>query len=103
MRALSTLNSVLWDKHISKTNKHRINNAIVKSIVSYSSQVWQLKDETIITREPTEIDFWRSSAGTSRIKRVTNNREREKMEVHRTITGNKPKTTEIAQSHTKNG
>ncbi|XP_044766857.1 uncharacterized protein LOC123322865 [Coccinella septempunctata] len=38
-KAISMLNSVLWDNKISKTNKHRIYNAIVKSIVSYGSEV----------------------------------------------------------------
>lgn len=85
-KAISMLNSVLWDNKISKTNKHRIYNAIVKSIVSYGSEVWPLKEKNIRTLEATEMDFWRRAAGRSRVERITNDRIREIMGVHRTIT-----------------
>nr|XP_018898501.1 PREDICTED: uncharacterized protein LOC109031450 [Bemisia tabaci] len=40
-KAIAMLNEVLWDQRISKVNKRRIYSAIVKSIVTYGSEVWQ--------------------------------------------------------------
>ena len=39
-QAIRQLNSILWDKAVSKQNKHKIYNSIVKSIISYGSEVW---------------------------------------------------------------
>lgn len=41
-RAFKTLNSILRDKSISKENKKRIYNSIVKSIITYCSKMWSL-------------------------------------------------------------
>lgn len=73
-RAITRLNSILWDQHISKSNKHRIYNTIIKSIITYGSEVWQLKASTERTLEATEMDFWRRASGISRLERFTNNR-----------------------------
>ena len=35
-KAITLLNSILWDRNISITNKHAIYNTIVKSIATYS-------------------------------------------------------------------
>lgn len=84
-KAITLLNSILWDQSISNNNKHRIYNAIVKSIITYSSEVWQIKERYKRKLEATEMDFWRRSAGKSRLERVTNNRIREIMNVKHTI------------------
>ena len=42
-QAICMLNSILWDQNISKENKKRIFNYITKSIVTYGSEVWQIK------------------------------------------------------------
>ncbi|XP_044766437.1 uncharacterized protein LOC123322558 [Coccinella septempunctata] len=80
-RAISMLNSVLLDKNISKENKTRIYNTIVKSVITYSSEVWSIKANTEKMLMATEMDFWRRSAGKSRMERVRNDRIREIMGV----------------------
>ena len=84
-KAISLLNSVLWDKNISKSNKHLIYNSIVKSIITYGSEVWQLKERSKRLLEATEMDFWRRSAGRSKRDRVRNEEIREIMNVTHTI------------------
>ncbi|XP_030746803.1 uncharacterized protein LOC115875475 [Sitophilus oryzae] len=46
-QAIRQLNSILWNKAISKENKHKIYNGIVKSIISYCSEVWSLKERNL--------------------------------------------------------
>lgn len=43
-KAIWMLNSVLWDQNISTINKHKFYNSIVKSIKTYSNEVWPLKE-----------------------------------------------------------
>lgn len=85
-KAIAMLNSILWDQKITRRNKHLIYNTIIKSIVTYSCEVWQLKERTIRTLEATEMDFWRRAAGRSRIERIPNDTIRTNMEVGHTIT-----------------
>jgi len=84
-KAISLLNGVLWDRNINRENKTRIYKTIVKSIITYSSEVWPLKDRTTKMLEATEMDFWRRAAGRSRMEKVTNIRIREIMKVKHTI------------------
>lgn len=85
-QAIRQLNSILWDKAVSKQNKHRIYNSIVKSIISYGSEVWPLKEKTRKSLEATEMDYWRRAAGKSKLERVRNERIREIMGVKHKIT-----------------
>jgi hypothetical protein len=62
----------LWDQGISKDNKKRIYNTIIKSIVTYSSEIWPLKERSENMLLTTEMDFWRRSAGRSRRERIRN-------------------------------
>ena len=80
-KAIAMLNGILWDQRISKDNKRRIYNAVVKSILTYGCEVWQLKKRTQDMLRATEMDFWRRSAGISRRDRVRNDRVRQIMEV----------------------
>lgn len=84
-KAITLLNGILWDKNISRENKIRIYNTIVKAIITYSSEVWPMKERTSKMLTATEMDFWRRSAGRSRMERVTNNRIREIMHVKHSI------------------
>jgi len=84
-KAISLLNSILWDQNISNNNKHKIYNTIVKSITTYSCEVWSLKERAKKKLTATEMDFWRRSAGKSRMERVTNERIRQIMKVQGTI------------------
>lgn len=60
--------------------KLRIYDTIIKSIVTYGSEVWQLKEKTL----EADVDFWERAAGRSRLERL--NRITEIMEVTHTIT-----------------
>ncbi|XP_030746802.1 uncharacterized protein LOC115875473 [Sitophilus oryzae] len=73
-QAIRQLNSILWDKAVSKQNKHNIYNSIVKSIISYGSDIWPLKEKNLKLFEATEMDFWRRAAGISKLERVRNER-----------------------------
>jgi len=84
-QAISMMNGILWDQQISKQNKHRIYNSIIKTIVTYSSEVWQIKEKSERTLMATEMDFWRRAAGKSKLERYTNERIREIMGVTHTI------------------
>lgn len=79
------MNGILWDKNISKNNKKLIYNTIIKSIVTYSSEVWQIKDRSAKMLNATEMDFWRRAAGKSKRERVTNERIREIMGISHTL------------------
>ncbi|XP_030753047.1 uncharacterized protein LOC115880061 [Sitophilus oryzae] len=73
---------ILRAKAASKQNKHKIYYSIVKSIISYGSEVWSLKEKTLL--EPTEMDFWRCAAG--KLDRARNEKIRNIMGVkHRII------------------
>ena len=78
------LNSILWDQNFSKENKKRIYNSIIKSIVTYGSEVWQIKEKTEKMITATEMDFW-SLAGRIRRERVTNEKIREIMDVKHSL------------------
>lgn len=84
-RAIGMLNSIIWDRNIRKENKVKIYNSIVKSTITYSAEVWPLKDRTEKMLRATEMDYWRRAAGRSRRERVTNERIREVMGVTHTI------------------
>ena len=84
-KAIAMLNGVLWDQRISKETKRKIYNVIVKSIVTYGSEVWQLKKRTEDMLRATEMDFWRRSAGISRRERIRNEKVREIMGVEKDI------------------
>ncbi|CAH0395324.1 unnamed protein product [Bemisia tabaci] len=79
------LNRVLWNQSISKANKHRIYDAIVKSIKLYGSEVWPFTKRTQEMLRVTEMDFWRRSAGISRRDHVRNKRIRQVMKVEKDI------------------
>ena len=41
--AMSTMNGIVWGKHITNKRKINIYNTVVKSITTYSSEVCQLR------------------------------------------------------------
>ena len=83
--AISALNSILWDKKITKENKSLIFKAIVRSIATYGSETWQLKYQTISKLLTMEMDFWRRSALISRRDKIRNNVIKSKMGVKNSI------------------
>ncbi|XP_044760850.1 uncharacterized protein LOC123318297 [Coccinella septempunctata] len=84
-KAISMLNGVVWDQRISKDNKKRIYNTIVRSMITYGSEVWRLKKRMENVLLATEMDFWRRAAGRSRTERIRNERIRDIMGIKHTI------------------
>ena len=56
-RAIAMLSSILWDQSISKEKKRLIYNTIIKSILTYGSEVWPMKDRTQKILKATEMNF----------------------------------------------
>ena len=56
-KAIAMLNGIQWDQRISKDKKRRIYNVVVKSIITYGCEVWQLKKQTQDMLRATEMDF----------------------------------------------
>lgn len=71
------LNEILLDQRISKDNKKRVYNSVVKHIITYGSEELQLKRQAQEMLKSTEMDSWRSSARISRRERIRNERVRE--------------------------
>lgn len=84
-QAIALLNGILWDRYILKKNKKYIYNTIVKSIITYGSEVWQVKIRSEKTLQVTEMTYWRRAARKSRLERFTNERIGEIMEVTHTV------------------
>lgn len=75
-RVIGCLNSLLWSTNISIERKHLLYNAIFKSVVLYGCETWQINKTLERKLLALEMDFWRRSAGKSRIERITNERIR---------------------------
>nr|XP_018916932.1 PREDICTED: uncharacterized protein LOC109043975 [Bemisia tabaci] len=84
-KAIAMLNRILWDQSISKEKKRMIYNTIIKSILTYGSEEWPMKERTKKILKATEMDFWRRSAGISRRDHVRNERVREIMNAEQNI------------------
>lgn len=82
---ISLLNGILWDKHITTDNKIRIFKTIVRSIITYGSEVWVTKWQLKSKLLATEMDFWRRSARISRRERIRNEVIRDKMKCKKSI------------------
>ncbi|XP_030753748.1 uncharacterized protein LOC115880613 [Sitophilus oryzae] len=84
-KVIGALNSVLWSRDISDHRKKLIYNAILKSVMLYGSEVWQLSEKHKKKLLSTELDFWRRLARISRLDRIRIERIREKMKVEGNI------------------
>jgi F0F1-type ATP synthase delta subunit len=79
-KATITLNNLLWSKHISLNTKKKIFFTVVKSILSYSCELWTVDYRLKKKQLSTGMDFWRTAARTSTILRVRNEVIRDKWE-----------------------
>ena len=61
------LNSVLWNRHISRKNKLLIYNSVVKSTVTYSAEIGKFNKKLESKLISMEIDFLRKSVRCSRL------------------------------------
>ncbi|XP_044755015.1 uncharacterized protein LOC123313968 [Coccinella septempunctata] len=84
-KIIGALNSILWSKEISKQHKRDIYNVTLRSVVLYGCEAWQLSVLQQNRLLALEMDFWRRSAGVSRIQRIRNERIREIMDAETTI------------------
>ena len=55
--AISTLNGILWDKQITAETKTKIFKTIVRSIMTYGSEVWTSNKYTRTKLMTAEMDF----------------------------------------------
>jgi hypothetical protein len=65
--------------------KEHIHNAIVKCVLLYGCEVWQLGKREEQRMMATEMDYWRSVAGTSCLERIRDERIREIMRMDGSI------------------
>ncbi|KAK4876924.1 hypothetical protein RN001_009430 [Aquatica leii] len=84
-KAIGTLNAIWWDKHISKKNKKRIGQTMVKKVLGYGSEVWTIKEDDKRKIMAVEMDHLRRSARKPRLEHVRNDEIRRTMEVTETI------------------
>lgn len=82
---IRTLNSVLWDKDIRKGTKRMIYKSIIESTVTYGAEVWDITARNKQRLGAMEMDFWRRSAGKSRLDKVRNDEIRRIMEIRSSI------------------
>ena len=56
------LNSILWDRNITKEVKLQTYNSIVRSTVTYGAEIWKLNKKITSKLMSMEMDFLRRSA-----------------------------------------
>ena len=71
------LNSVLWNRQITRENKLLIYNSIVKSTVTYGAETCKFNKNLESKLISMEMDFLRRSARCSRLEKNRNNVTRE--------------------------
>ncbi|KAL3279754.1 hypothetical protein HHI36_017262 [Cryptolaemus montrouzieri] len=81
-RLIRQLNSMLWNKKLTKRTKHLISDTIFETITTYGTETWEL------TQREKEEDFWRRSSGVSRLEHVRNGKDFRDNECRRKYLGN---------------
>jgi len=82
---ITKLNSILWDRDVTPKTKTHIYHAIVKSTITYATETWCLKANTISKLNSTEMDYWRRPARISRKDKIRNIIIKQKMNVTRSL------------------
>jgi hypothetical protein len=112
-RVVGALNSILWGHTITVNVKKHIYNVIIKSILLYGCEVWQLWKREEQRMMVNEMDYWRRAAGISCTERIRNEIVKDIMRVDENIVddvrkkpckkngGRAPKTTGMACRRTK--
>ena len=83
---VGALNSIWWDKNINNTNKKRIGQSMVETVLTYGCEVWALREEDKRRLITVEMDYLRRSARKSKIQRVRNEDIRDMMTANETVT-----------------
>lgn len=84
-KVLGCLNSIWWDKNISKSTKVRIGKTLVESVLTYGSEVWTMSAAVKRKLNAIEMDYLRRGARRSRRERVRNEEIRSIMDAHETV------------------
>lgn len=84
-KVIGALNSIWWEKGITKKNKRRIGQVMVETVLCYGSEVWTLREEEKKKVLAVEMDYLRRSSRTSRRERVTNVQIRNSMAATETV------------------
>ena len=71
---IAMLNSVMWNRQITRKNKLLIYNSVVKSTDTYGAETWKFNKNLELKFVSMEMDFLRSS----RLEEIRNNVIREK-------------------------
>lgn len=79
------LNSLLWSNELRIQTKKRIYNTMVKSILTYGSETWEVTKRNKDRLLATEMDFLRRSCGVSRLQHIRNEEIRRRMDMEETI------------------
>lgn len=78
-RVLGSLNSIWWDKNISRNTKLRMGKTLVESVLCYNSEVWVVNAKYKQKLLAVEMDYLRRSAGISKLQRIRNHEIRRRM------------------------
>jgi hypothetical protein len=80
-KATNALNSIWWQKNITKNRKLYIYQTIIQNILVYGAEVWKIPTRETNKILSTEIDVLRGSARKSRLERIKNEHIKEIMGV----------------------
>lgn len=80
---IKQLNSVLWDKHITKSTKIRIYSTIVESIMTYGAETWVINKRNKSKINAVEMECWRRCCRVVRTDRIPNEEIRNRMGVEK--------------------
>ena len=95
----SMLNSVLWNRRITRKNKLLIYNSIVKSTVTYGAERWKFNKNLESKLMSMEMDFLRISARGSKLEKIRNNVIREKTNIKNCFRLYKIQTVDVVWPH----
>jgi hypothetical protein len=85
-KCIACLNRILWSKDIRKERKLNTYNALIKSSLFYTSQIWRLTENNKRRVETTEMDALRRSSRISRKEIIINVTVRQQIGLEETIT-----------------
>ncbi|XP_030758926.1 uncharacterized protein LOC115884471 [Sitophilus oryzae] len=84
-RVIGCLNSVWWDRHISKRNKKRLGQSLVESVLCYGCEVWTVNSDLRRKLLATEMEYLRRSSRVSRRECVRNEVIRRRIDAQDTV------------------
>jgi len=86
-KIIGALNGIWWSKNITRNREKMIYNSMVKSVLIYGAETWNLYEDDRRRINATEMDALRRSARISKLDRKTNEYIRGKMDAQDMILG----------------